>query len=445
MKRFAFALVLTLVLSTTVPAVVDYANLGDDTWVQQATGGEACSRGGDVHCAIDTSGNLYLFGGCTYGNGAGGSHNADVYRVDLRTGIGDRITIASKPSSISCQRAQTYDPKRHVCYFDAGGGLIKYQCPDGPFTRVRDLPFSGDYRYLMYDPGNDLLIFAGDPGIWLYDITADSLRGTAYPFGGGKITRWDIPCCFDTKRGLFAITLAAPYTVNTPATQVIWDVHFYNPATRQWHTKTPPSTPQIYKGELAYDSYNDKYLYFGGGCPSELWSYDYDSNTWTQVAQAGRTFNDANPTAGTWPPARHKHIWEYCSKYNVCVNWMGGQWAPDSCTDYDAGAQPLWIYRLSDSGTGVDGNVRVIFDRPEIAVTPNPFSGNVTISWANVGAINESPLQLAIYDLYGRMVQKTVTTTHPFTWNSAGLPSGIYLLKYGDGRRTLGRRLILQK
>jgi hypothetical protein len=308
---------------------------------------------------------------------------------------------------------------------------------------VRDLPFSGNYRYMLYDPGNDLLLFSGDGGLYHYDITADSIWGVSYPFGSNKITRWDIPCCFDTKRGLFVITLAAPYTVDDPQTQVIWDVHCYNTTTKQWETKTPPSTPQFPKGELAYDSHNDKYLYFGNS-PSELWIYDYDSNTWTQVQQNGRSYNDAAYTTSTWPPARHKHIWEYCAKYNVCVNWMGGQWAPSAETDYDNGAQPLWMYRLSDDGTPVLPNMQVVFPEPDISVSPNPFTSVVKIAVSSQSrpGWTVSKSNLAIFNINGKLVKELAPG---MSWSGSGMAPGIYLLNCTIKGKTYTRKLIKEK
>jgi hypothetical protein len=247
----------------------------------------------------------------------------------------------------------------------------------------------------------------------------------------------------------------APYTVTNPAAQVEWDMHFYNLESGQWSTKTPPLTPQIYKGELTYDIKSDRYVYFGGGCPSELWYYDYAYNNWTQVQPGGRAYNDGNPSASTWPPARHKHAWEYCEKYNIHVNWMGGQWADNACTEYDNGvAHPLWIYRLSKDGlTGKEEpSQNATMQEPVIGVYPNPFNPNVNIRIQC--KMQNAKCKMQIYNINGKMVKDlidgipnssfVIRNSFSFYLQAAGLSPGIYILKLKTANKQYTKRLVLQ-
>jgi hypothetical protein len=78
---------------------------------------------------------------------------------------------------------------------------------------------------------------------------------------------------------------------------------------------------------------------------------------------------------------------------------------------------------------------------------PNPFNPAVVIRMANgVGTNNYLPLpQLAIYDTRGRRVHHAEPSSGKYTWNAAGLPSGVYILKVKIGKRVLTKKLLLQK
>ena len=155
---------LILLFSVMVFADIDFSSMGDNDWKRVVPAGDNPNSGGDIHTAIDTAGNMYIFGGCLNGNGAGGSHNADIYRVDLRTGNFKRIANCSNNRwgwQGGCQAANCYDANRNVCWV-AGGmqpncssgqrGFWKFQCPDGPMTRISD---EGGI-YFNFDPKNDL-------------------------------------------------------------------------------------------------------------------------------------------------------------------------------------------------------------------------------------------------------------------------------------------------
>ena len=79
-----------------------------------------------------------------------------------------------------------------------------------------------------------------------------------------------------------------------------------------------------------------------------------------------------------------------------------------------------------------------------VTAAPNPFNPAVVITWANVRAINESPLQLAIYTTHGRMVHQ-VNQIHRgrYTWDASGMPSGLYIIRARIGERILEKKVTL--
>lgn len=336
--------------------------LSVNSWHPQRLTGVFPASGGDVHAACDSAGNFYMFGGCTYGNGAGLSHNNDVYRFNVRTGESVKLSYCGSNGlnyKGGCQAGHAYDSRRDAIYTTNGAaatcgtgrsaGLFRFQCPDGPLDSVGDI----GSHYLSYDPVNDKLYIAGGSAVFVYDCSLKVYCDTAnYPFG--SVNAWDMACCADSKRGLFVITLVGPYA-NQALTAGVTRVYFYDPRTSGWTFNTPAATPPFTQWELDYDPVNDKYVYFGsGGTVSEVWAYDHDANLWTKMPENGRRYDDAiDKYANRWPAVRHKHSWCYDPKDKVFVNWGGGQWAASAYTDYsNPGNCPLWVYKPMPYDTG---------------------------------------------------------------------------------------------
>jgi hypothetical protein len=448
-------------------ADVDFNSIDDNSWIRQprASGNQGFGSGGDVHAAFDNSGLMYIFGGCTSYNGAGGSHNADIYRIDIKTGWVDRIANCSSGWwRGGCQAGQTYDSKRNcvwvsgglqpTCSSGPGGGMTlwKFHCPNGPMVREGEKPSSGygtGCIYMYHDPVNDLIYCPQNTHLDIYNCQTEQWKlKVGYPFTG--ITSSAIPCCVDRKRGLFVITLAAKYTISNPATDIVYDVWFYNGANGIWQKKSPATKPQFYKSELAYDVKNDKYVYFGVGrdkCNSEVWTYDYNSNTWTEMARGNRSYDDNNQASSTWAPGRTKHSWAYCAKYNVFANYGGGNWINMACSDIAEHNQPLWIYRLANGSTTkvVEKDVKPKQEEGVLSVSPNPFNSAVQISLANGRGVQLNAPTLAIYDTHGRIVHKIpYPNLEQYTWNPSNLPRGIYIVRLKTKGQSFSKRIMLQ-
>jgi hypothetical protein len=446
----------------SVWSAVDPDTISDNGWARQIFSGTGPGRGGDIHWAMDTAGYAYMFGGCTYGNGAGGTHNADMYRWDLNNGT--FIKFASCGSSNGgwaggCQAAQCWDSRRNVVWYNCGFGgpcsgtcgLWKYQCPDGPITRVSGSAPGG--HYYCYDPVNDKIYAPSSAyGISVYDCVTGTVTSSSYPFSQ-VMTPVAVPCCVDTRRGLYVTTLGGPYTLTNPATQAVFGVWFYNGATGQWTSKTPATHPEFYKAELAYDQANDKVVYFGtgaDGCQSEVWAYDYDSNTWTQMDPGSRAYNDASPAASKWPPGNGKHAWEYSPKLNTFAFWGGGVWINSACSEYDNGTQPVWYYRYGSGGTPAQKPVRTETVREPLTVSPNPFTGatHITFDAAMLGAAGVGSIE--IYDAAGRLVtrlaaENTAAGRTFFRFKPDHAQSGVYFLRAECQGRRYTRNLVFIK
>jgi hypothetical protein len=416
-----------------------------------------------------------MFGGCTYGNGAGGTHNNDIIRLNLNTGAS--VLLANCSNNVwgwkgGCQAGHAYDINRNCVWVADGGapvcggqgGLWRFQCPNGPFVRMNEAPGN---KYVVYDRHNDLLYQVNQYDLEIYDCKANRwLTKSQYPFYiGGSVNTYSVPCCYDTLRKLFVMTLLNPAYGNERT-----DMYFYNGAAGEWHTKYPSQKPGFLQGALEYDPVNDAYVYIGGICTTEVWIYRYESNTWTKMDPGSRAYNDASPQTSPWPPTRHWGIFDtYSPKHNAFFTWSGGVWGDSHCTDYDNGTrQPFWVYRPPQDGPTAVQNVRLAddADAPHLRVWPNPFNGTVNISINGVlsgdvetlhpggeclgqtGCNVSTHPQVAIYNIHGKMISEIRSAAageSAVTWNATGLPTGVYVLRVRINGKTLIKRLFLQK
>ena len=484
MKRLIVITLLSLVLSGPAGAA-PLDTLSSNGWYQAVTRNQCPTQGCDVHAAIDTAGFMYIFGGCVYGNNAGGTHSNEVLRFKV---AGDSIGWVDKlyrcndsrnPWHGSCQAGQCYDSKRNCVWLSnvfgglgscqsgasATSQLYRFQCPNGPVTRASQRSMRSNY--ITYDPVHDKLIGVSSTGsgIVIYDCAADVMQSVAYPFtNAGRV--YEVPCCVDTKRGLFVITqwsrlltkvdVAGDTVLDTA--RLMKDVWFLNTETREWTKKTPPTYPWMWNAELAYDPVHDKYVYFGrtyscrwGAKVSEVYVYDYDSNTWTRMPENGRSYNSSNPAQSTWPAIRTKHSWEYSVKSNAFVTW--GHTTYGDCDDPlysdDNLKTPLWLYRLDTAqASGVNKKVLAGPVSPSLTVSPNPFNTTVKIAGSRQ-RLADSDIGIIIYDINGKIVYELSATSYQLsagiTWSAAGLSPGLYLVRARVGSRTLEKKITLLK
>ncbi len=103
------------------------------------------------------------------------------------------------------------------------------------------------------------------------------------------------------------------------------------------------------------------------------------------------------------------------------------------------------IYKIDPDGTGIsEGDVQGIVDAAVI-LSPNPFSGTLTITGAGFGP----GANITIYDSAGRIV-RTVQTEGSFTWTGVDgsgilLPDGVYtILISGENAMSMARAVLLR-
>ncbi|MCX5973612.1 MAG: hypothetical protein NTU59_02835 [Coprothermobacterota bacterium] len=114
------------------------------------------------------------------------------------------------------------------------------------------------------------------------------------------------------------------------------DTWEYNYATNQWTERTPTSFPTARKQfAMIYNPSQQKSYLFGGDAGvtptstllADLWTYDYDSNSWTSLTPSGS------------PPARREHAMAYDSLHQKIV-LFGGEGAGGELFD-------TWVYDIA--------------------------------------------------------------------------------------------------
>ena len=102
--------------------------------------------------------------------------------------------------------------------------------------------------------------------------------------------RWAHAMAYDLESD--RVLLFGGATLSGPMSDQTWA---YNPATNQWADMSPSRRPSLREGMgLAYDAESDRVVLFGGGnhytnvYNDETWSYDYNTNTWTNMNPAVR-------------------------------------------------------------------------------------------------------------------------------------------------------------
>jgi hypothetical protein len=106
------------------------------------------------------------------------------------------------------------------------------------------------------------------------------------------------------------------------------------------------------------------------------------------------------------------------------------------------------VFRYKPETTSVE-KVGLVADRVKILVSPNPFNSTVKIMVRRY-AYGVRRVSTQIYDISGKLVKDFTPyasriTPYTFAWNTAALPSGIYILRATVGSRTFTKRIFLQK
>jgi N-acetylneuraminic acid mutarotase/fibronectin type 3 domain-containing protein len=173
----------------------------------------------------------------------------------------------------------------------------------------------GRLRHAMaYDSRADrMILFGGTSGAadlddtWTYDSDANTwtnLNPSTRPSARGRHAM-----AYDARSDrviLFG---------GTDAGGVLGDTWAYDPNANTWTNLNPSTRPSArYRHAMAYDSQSDRIIVFGGTDVSpfdDTWSYDFESNAWTPLDPATR------------PAARYRHIMAYDSDSDRVVLFGG--------------------------------------------------------------------------------------------------------------------------
>lgn len=450
-------------------AQIDFEAMAPNTWAHVLTTGSYPTVSVETHLAFDTSGYAYMLGSCSYGGTAGGTHNNDVYRFDLKSGESVKLYgCGTNPWPGGCQGGQVYDPTRNCVWFGPGnnavcrtsgvlwfpnlayyGGLYRMQCPSGPMEKVRDEALGG--AFYLYDSTNDYVISVHDDYWWgcrldIYDATNDTFYVVHTPQGfNNQTSPWLVPCCFDTKRGLVVIARWGGDTAT-----ILQDIWFYNTTLKTWSKKTPSNVPPPYNVPLVYEPLLDKYVLVGtdakgaagaGDPHPQVWVYDYDANEWTERPRGAQHYDTLAPETSTWPPLRtYCGSFGFVSKYGVIANWGGlPTTLPPASIWQEKTRHPVWAFKLGETDPAVVENKRSapVREAFTLSACPNPFAGSVGL------AVTGKCDGLRIYDPSGRLAADLTPIAGSIRWNASGMPAGVYLVRAQSGARTLVKRIVL--
>jgi len=136
---------------------------------------------------------------------------------------------------------------------------------------------------LLYEQGNTGTILSPETWAFDFDTKAWERRATAPSNGEG-------PMAYDTQSDRVIVFLGANSQIKSTSRTFAYD---YNSDT--WTDMKPAEAPfGILGARMVYDSESDKILLFGGLSTenfldesTDIWAYDYESNTWTNMQPAG--------------------------------------------------------------------------------------------------------------------------------------------------------------
>jgi hypothetical protein len=147
---------------------------------------------------------------------------------------------------------------------------------------------------MAYDAQSDRMILVGEDQTWAYDLDRDTWEqmepGRTPPYREfGKVA-------YDTDSDRVILFGGNSGTIGEP----LGDTWSYDYDSDTWTEMSPDASPPARSyAALAYDPATDRVLLFGGSVDEETaefddtWAYDVDRDAWTQIETAG-------PTARAW-------------------------------------------------------------------------------------------------------------------------------------------------
>jgi hypothetical protein len=266
------------------------------------------------HCMVYDSSNdrIIMYGGQT--EIGDGYYTFDTWSYDYNTNLWTKMDTENTPYGAYTAMAYDSVSKEIISYGGIRGKNVVsnqtwvYDCQENTWTKIIPKVSPGK-RYghrMVYDKESDFLVLFGGilnkeanpAGItlryndtWLYDINSNvwtNVTTKNHPRVHGGYT-----FAYDTESDrviLFGGTSAEDLDTDSDSIWPSSDVWAYDCNSNQWENVTTPNGPWGRLGEWSeYDSTHDLCIMFGGSSnyggsiSSETWSYDYNSNLWTEL------------------------------------------------------------------------------------------------------------------------------------------------------------------
>jgi N-acetylneuraminic acid mutarotase len=200
-------------------------------------------------------------------------------------------TLASQPSTTGVSTASTVPATTTTATMTtAASGVWTDLKPSGATPPARSS------HAMVYDTAGDKVILFGGfdaadfNDTWAYDPAANAWTDLK-PSGATPPARHDHAMAYDAGTGrmiLFGGTMAS-------TAKELNDTWAYDPAANTWTDLKPAgAVPDARVGHaMAYDPVARRVILFGGsshgGRQGDIWAYDSDANTWTQLSPTGST------------------------------------------------------------------------------------------------------------------------------------------------------------
>jgi hypothetical protein len=265
-------------------------------------------------------------------------------------------------------------------------------------------PTSRNEGVVEYLPSKKKLLYVYGQTVYFYDYAQHLWTSSSARFPDNS---YDYLGCHDTKRDRVYVAKNTGF----------W---YYDVQADTWTTLSAANQPNVGAstwGCYHYDSVNDVIIAFvtSTSAPARgVFVYDIDANAWSQadtiLSHSGSCHN------GTYDPDLNAHF-----IFN----------AGDS---YDNGTMLVYRYKKAPSAVRKNRARPVL---PVLEASPNPFRSSVRIS-------APAAVPIRIFDTRGKAVA-AFEGRGEILWNAGALPSGVYLLKADFGKKTLAKKLFLNK
>ena len=283
---------------------------------------------------------VIVFGGDT------GVLNDETWVYDLNTNVWEDVSAVVRPAARSGQAMSYASGSDGIVLFggltfiggfvDLPGDTWVYDTNTNEWTNAspQEPGPSGRWRHTMaYEAESDrVILFGGDTGLpngetWSYDLDGNAWSNMNPVTSPSP--RWGHVMSYDSQSDRI-IVFGGETTPNVyEYSSETWAYDFN---TNEWRNTTPPIGPSARRDPaMAYDSESDRVVLFGGYTPSEnledMWTYDVDTNTWTEMVPEGR------------PSARWGHAMVYDAESDRVI-LFGGYSGLDRLND-------TWAYDLN--------------------------------------------------------------------------------------------------